>query len=953
MKKLLLLLTIILLPCSLYSQLIGLGTFDDPYSGGNLRSSMTWSSPKVYISGVINIDGFGGRRGILTINPGVTVIFTTQLAGITVAGYGEINADGTLFTADSDNDGLYGEPGEVHRNLILESISPGTFSNCIFEYGSSPMGGAVKQVNHSHVFNSCIFRNNTATSVGGAFYIENLAATSFTDCQFYNNNAPEGGAVYTGFYSGPEFNNCSFYSNTSSGVLGGGAIFINENSAPFIANSLIYGNTASGTSGGGGIYIGSTDQESLGDAVIQNSVISNNSAAGQGNDIYVAGPYAFQISNTVAWGSANSVYYNTTPLPDNFVNSAIQRVYNSSGDINIGSFTECFILNSINDAADGPNFTDPAGSDYSISFESPLMDKGTFSVEPAPPTTDFEGNPRVGLPDIGAYEVQYSRWSTSAATTSWTDAGNWEGGLPSSERDILIPSGAANYPTGSTSQEFTIGAGKQMVIQPDAKLTLGVLTNNGTLKLQSTQLRSASVILGSYVRGTGGTEEIQLAVKGGITGDPDLRMYNWHYVSTPVNSLSTGVFTGRTLDLAHFVESLPEGDPIEGWIAFDGYNYMNPERTGPGFSSLTPGKGYDLYTESDEVFTFGGQFNVSDVEVDLSYRDGVPTLYGYNLIGNPFPSGLDWNAVLNSEYFPYPEETSSTIFFTRNNEPAVYAAGVGIPADVTGIIPPMQGFFTKTYNSGNSITLPAAARTHDNIHDRYKGAPEEIPLVRLAVSEGQMKDETVVRFDARAKTGLDYGFDAIKLFYSPAKTGIFTLESGSKYAINAQPFPGETLEIPLAVNFVSSGSHIISCSQLQRLSSYKVELIDKVTGLTTDLNSVKSITVNSAAGTITDRFILKFSNLMTGIEDPVITSRAFKIYQANSLVNIEPLADEWDGRAGSVTLLDLNGKPVNIVNNTEFRKGSLIQIQQPAVEGIYIVQIRSGLMSHAGRVIIK
>ncbi len=950
MKKLLLLLSVILLPYSLYSQLDGIGTFDDPFSGGLLRAGMTWSAPKIYVSGEITV----GARAILTINQGVTVVFTTPEAGIYVTSRGAINANGTLFTADSDNDGIYGENGEVHSNIILGSIGVCTFTNCIFEYGSSSMGGSIRQTTGSPVFTSCIFRNNKATSMGGAFYSENLVSALFTDCQFYNNTAPEGGAVYTGYDSGPEFLNCRFYSNTASGGTGGGGLFIEENSSPSLVNSLIYGNTTSGTTGGGGIYIGTSDPLSMGDAVIQNSVIANNSAGGlPGNEIYVAGPYVFHITNTIAWGSANSVYYNASPLSDNFINSAIQRVYNSSGDINIDTFTDCISLNSVNDAADGPNFTDPAGSDYSITFESPLMDKGTFSVFPTPPETDFEGNPRVGLPDIGAYEVQYCRWSTSAATTIWSDAGNWEGGLPTSNRDILIPSGATNYPTGSSSQEFTIGPGKQMVIQPDARLTLGVLTNNGILKLQSTQLRSASVILGSYVRGTGGTEEIQLAVKGSVTGDPEMRMYNWHYVSTPVSSLPTGVFTTRTLDLAHFVEPLPEGDPIEGWVAFDGYNYMTTEMSGPGFSSLTPGKGYDLYTESDEVFTFGGQLNVSDVQVNLSYREGAPTLYGYNLIGNPFPSGLDWNAVLNSEYFSYPEETSSTIFYTRNNEPAVYAAGVGIPADVTGIIPPMQGFFTKTYRTGNTINLPAAARTHDNIHDRYKGSPEEIPLVRLAVSEGQMKDETVVRFDARAKTGLDYSFDAVKLFFSPSKTGIYSLESGSKYAINAQPFPGETLEIPLAVNFINSGSHTISCSQLQRLGSYKVELIDKVTGLTTDLNSVKNITVNTNAGITADRFILKFSNLMTGIEDPVITARAFSIYQANSVINIEPLADEWDGITGTVTLLDLNGKPVIIRNNTEFRKGSLIQLPQPAVEGIYIVDIRSGVMRHTARMIIK
>jgi hypothetical protein len=114
---------------------------------------------------------------------------------------------------------------------------------------------------------------------------------------------------------------------------------------------------------------------------------------------------------------------------------------------------------------------------------------------------------------------------------------------------------------------------------------------------------------------------------------------------------------------------------------------------------------------------------------------GVLNLSGFNLLGNPFSSGLNWDDITNGVYFPFPANTNKGVYFTRNNQQCSYVNGVGIPADVSGIIPPMQGFFVKTLSAGNSITIPAAARTHTNIHGFYKKSLSVIPLVRLTVSE--------------------------------------------------------------------------------------------------------------------------------------------------------------------------------------------------------------------------
>ena len=488
-----------------------------------------------------------------------------------------------------------------------------------------------------------------------------------------------------------------------------------------------------------------------------------------------------------------------------------------------------------------------------------------------------------------------------------------------------------------------------MIIEQGARVTLDDLTNNGIIKLNHNATGFASLIINSYTRGTGATEEIQLYLAGG--GTAQLEDYKWHYISTPVSTLATNVFTGVTFDLAQYIESRVSTSLLQGWVAYDGYEYSSGTTTGITFSSLTPGKGYDFWDNANNTFTFGGLFNTSDVTMGLSFTS-IPSKHGFNLLGNPFSSGLDWDQIVHSTYFQFPANTSTAAFFTRNNLQCTYNNGVGTPLGVTGIIPPMQGFFVKTYSAGNTITLPKAARTNSNIHSRYKGE-SVIPLVRLELSNDTASfDETVVRFDEAAKSDLDYDFDAIKMFITSTKNQIYTSVSGTDYTINGLPFPTAELVVPVVTNFVAEGNYKISATQLQGLEDFNVSLIDNTTGFIADLKTTPDLLLSSNTGRFTNRFTLIFS-IGTGIENPVSSVDKFNIYTYNKLINIIPLKDEWSGKTVNINVLDITGRIAGSMDNVEFRTNIPVQIQAPVVKGMYIVEIRSGLNRYAGKVIIK
>jgi hypothetical protein len=933
MKKLLILVFLFSISLSLSAQWYGDGLSAGTAFYGVINSTypmQTWNITN-YPGGVVYVgrstsgqnDLEIGTGGTLTISQGITVKFCTISSDLRITGTGVLNASGSsssLITFTKNAQATWG-------HISFEASTGNSIINySIVEYG---------------------YKNGTTIEGYGGGIHANTSTLAITNCIIRNNYAQWGGGIFVNASKNPSISNCNIYNNQS--LHAGGGIYCWNYSSSVITNCIFEGNSCLETTTayytGGGLAA----QANCAIKVVNCTFVNNTSTRPEGHGIMLHSSPNSRVINSIFWGASDKQIYCYFTTSSFIINCAYRGITYSTG-----TPVNPIVLNSSNTAADGPNFVTTNGSDWSIKYVSPCRDKGVDTYTGVTiPTLDYPGNSRISTTDIGAYEVQYCRWKTTAATTDWTTAGNWDGGVPTNTRDVVIPTGATNYPIGSPAQDFTVASGKIMILEPGSRLTLNNLTNNGSLKLNASASGFSSLLINNYSRGAGATEEIQLYLSGG--GDVDANNFKWHYISTPVSSLATNTFTSVTLDLAQYVESRPSLSLMQGWVAYDGYVYSTGQSNGPTFSTLTPGKGYDFWDNADNTFTFSGQFNTSNVAMSLGYS-GTPSLHGFNLLGNPFPSGLNWDDIANSVYFPYPASTSKGLYFTRGNTQCTYIGGVGTPGDVTGIIPPMQGFFTKTYSAGNTITLPAAARTNSGIHSTYKGS-SGIPLVRLQFSKDTINyDETVVRFDDYAKPELDYDFDAMKMFLSSSKNQIYSSLAGTNFAINGVPFPApETfLEVPIVINTTATGSYKISCIQLQALDGFDVVLEDKVTGTSRNLKIISLMTFSSEAGTIADRFVLKVGdNILTGIDDIDNRVANFNIYSSDNFINVVPLDDEWSDKTGSVNVFDLTGRSVGRIDNVGFHQDVICQIGAPGAKGMYVVEIRSGVKRYVGKVVIR
>ena len=637
MKKILFfLLLLFCIPFSIFG-INGNGTFGSPYNGP-LTTNMTWSG-KVFVNGDITVNSY-----TLTISPGAIIVFLATGSDIIITGTGVLTASGSSasmirFTADFNNNGIYGETGERWGHISFQNMTSGfttqsIINYCIVEFGqksSSPWnyessGGGIQTTYTYLTISNSIIRNNYAGW---------------------------GGGIYVNLNASPSISNC-IISNNTAGTTGGG-ISIYEYSASVLTNCIIEKNTCNGGGGGGGVFVGDYPDNVR---LYNCTIASNLSTVQPGNNIRIwksAASTGPRFYNTIVWGSANSINYLQLGASATDFNFCAIQGYTSG-------YTSCINISGTNGDPSGPNFIDPNNLNYLIKYISPCRDAGTSS---GAPLTDYLGNGRIGPYDIGAYEVQYSSW-TGATSTDWATVTNWQSSIVpiSGTSDVIIPTGLTNYPTGSSSQNFTIGPGRMMLLNPGAKVTLGTLINNGTLKLGSDVSNISSLIAATF---SGNDATIEIFLTGGNPGAPTLKLNKWHFISSPVPSLAVSTFAPTyTKNVVGWYDNQVSGTLATGWIAYNGFRYSTGVIDGPTFDHLSPGLGYDFYAATDQKYTFTGQLNTSNVPMSLSFTvdDAV---HGFNLLGNPFSSGLNWDDIVNNVYFPYSANTSKSLYFTRDN----------------------------------------------------------------------------------------------------------------------------------------------------------------------------------------------------------------------------------------------------------------------------------------------
>lgn len=240
----------------------------------------------------------------------------------------------------------------------------------------------------------------------------------------------------------------------------------------------------------------------------------------------------------------------------------------------------------------------------------------------------------------------------------------------------------------------------------------------------------------------------------------------------------------------------------------------------------------------------------------------------WNLIGNPYPSYFDTRFLDFGAPF--------MVWNSYNGNYEAYS-----PVDDSYILAPAEAFFVQRPVDQENITFLKDGRQTDRyartlVEEEPASAPQRIRAaydsnphtaaqrtvfnITLA-KDGQQADRTRVVINEAATMQYDLSRDAAKFTGTePTVSQIFTINGATRYAINERPLNnGQAL---LGLHFGTDGTYTIG---LSNQPDGQVTLEDRLTGTKQQLNGTAGYSFTAKAGDSTDRFVLHFDAVATGI----------------------------------------------------------------------------------------
>ncbi len=582
-------------------------------------------------------------------------------------------------------------------------------------------------------------------------------------------------------------------------------------------------------------------------------------------------------------------------------------------------------------------------------------------------------------------------------STNWNTASNWCGGLPTSATDIIIPSGTtfsavitgiADVKNLTVNPSATLTKSATGVLNINGNLLNngvftdnGIYTNTGVINFAGTTAQTISGVTAfnnlTINNSSGVTLSSTASLKGILTltagtfvtnGNLTVDLYTgaiagtgigvttgniiftkaiwgdrYHYLSSPITARTVADWndnvplkTGANSNLYYYNETAADTNRLVGWTALSSTATV-----------LNDMKGYALYfprfiynTNLDITgpynhaagFTTGTLTNTpSTIPVFKAASDG------WNLIGNPYPSTIDWDAAsgltrvnVGGAYYTWD---------ARLNRYSSYVATVGTNGG-TRYIGSMQGFFVKVSTSGGSgsVALTNAARITTVMKDVWRvSSPEK--LLRLTAGSASVNDETVIRFSEVATEAFDDQLDAYKLMNGSSAPSLYSTSSSEEYSVNSLPIGQGNKTISLQLSVPSNELYSLTASLSNFAASDSVWLEDRLLQTTQDMRLKSDYAVQLNKGTYKDRFFVHYKEQASEAVNILSSSPSIQIAGSEHTVVILFLNQNIE--KADVTIFDALGRPLLDLKGQSISENKIELGVNALTSGIYNVKVQT------------
>ncbi len=488
-----------------------------------------------------------------------------------------------------------------------------------------------------------------------------------------------------------------------------------------------------------------------------------------------------------------------------------------------------------------------------------------------------------------------------------------------------------------TVNTLTVNNGAKLIVYAGKKLTVSsTITNNAGnsgILIKSTGLEATGT--GSLLHSTA---NVSATVERYLTGSNTGAVPNgimW-YVSAPINNEFVDVFT-----------PVSAGNYNKFWKHEEAVGYTQILDAEAATTAMNVGKGFIVRPwNATNTFQFEGNLNSGDVVIPCTN-----SVNGWNLIGNPYPSPIDWAKVATND-IELSNVYNTVIFrtgevgarkFVTYNGVSNYATDINYGAETNeasaiSIIPAMQAFWVNASGAG-SVTFKNSARVHTG-QAFYKNEDTN-PIIRINVAHNEFKDQTIIYFNDNASDNFDE-YDSPKFDNSTEFPEIYTMSAVKpKLAINGFNKTAKNQIIPLGFKTLNQGEFEIEIVQFENFEAETVVFFeDTETGIIIDLNETSIYNFYSEIAETESRFRI--------IINPSVTLLEELLNRNSNDLNIFSYSDNLvvagnNLQASTIEVFNLNGQCVfsGILANENH---NLIELKLNT--GIYMARVnRHGTLS--------
>ena len=412
-----------------------------------------------------------------------------------------------------------------------------------------------------------------------------------------------------------------------------------------------------------------------------------------------------------------------------------------------------------------------------------------------------------------------------------------------------------------------------------------------------------------------------------------VRRYDFTYWSSPVGNQTLFDLSPNTLSDKYYSFNSQTGN----W-EIQPYGTTTME-AGKGYIVRAPNN-FDLSVPAIFSTSFYGTINNGVVSVPISLQNGQT--FGWNLIGNPYPSAIRVDDFLSlSENEPLFDQTvylwthnselnSSNGYQYTTDDYAIYnftggvsaktAYGVGQSSltEITpsGYIASGQSFFIKAKASGTAVFNNSVRNISYNA-EFYKNAittasPQmniEKNRVWLDIrnSQGAFK-QTLVGYVTGATNDFDSKYDGVNL-NGNSYMNFYSINAATKFSIQGRTLPfTATDRVELGYYSAIAGTYKISINHLDGVfedQSIYIYLEDKLLDLVYDLKA-SPYSFTTASGTFDNRFVLRYSNSALTNNQVVATDAAVKVATQSNKIIVQSL----DNAIQEIAVHDILGQEI-------------------------------------------